>query len=142
MKKIITEKFVAEDGKEFYDEKSCLEYEALLKLAEATKKTIEKTIQLRNQDINGFMPPDGDEWDSDSDHSWFRVNNQEELDFLIDTYELQETSHLKPKEFPTLIHFETSCESDEIRTSTFDECLGYITEFLVLSDLGYSLKKD
>ena len=91
--------YIALDGKEFDDEKKCIEYEKKL------DKLDNAISSLRIYEYNNYLPiTNSDEW-RDCDVHWFRVNNEDDYAAIYDYYDSHSTTDYfrEPTSYPTLM---------------------------------------
>ena len=94
--------YTAEDGKEFFSERECREYENQTLLA----PKIAAAEKLRIEELNGVIPlVDYEAVAEYSTYSWYEVKNEEEYEVLDDAYG---GDVCVPKNYPEIICMEST----------------------------------
>lgn len=73
--------FIADDGMEFYNEHSCVEYEKDMK-----RRVLEEELEkFEIKEARDYIPPSVDASDC-SDYYWYRVQNNQQRELLNERY--------------------------------------------------------
>ena len=154
MKEIIITKYEAFDGKTFFNKEKCEEYEEKIKMDRKTKRAnfekLKSMMVTKVKEIVENVCPItetdmGDAWN----FTWFKIENQEQLDFLKQFvgYDYKDYNNNIEK-FPTYVCVETDVydkgyfmeTEEEIEGSymyTFDSCISETKEFF--NRFGYKV---
>lgn len=96
--------YIAENGKEFNDERDCMRYENELRVRENNNKV----DKYRDRDLDDMIPIHYDDsFSSFNSYIWFKLNNKEEF---TDLDEVFESRCDEPKSYPSYICIE--CEGN------------------------------
>lgn len=75
--------YIADDGKEFDDERKCKEYEKKCKL-----RVIEPKFEaMKIKELNGIAPLTENEEFPERDFWWFNLNTEEDYDLIVNYYD-------------------------------------------------------
>lgn len=114
--------FMANDGKQFGTEQECLDYEAQLEERE------KRRTQLLIPELNGVLPAATNlGYCEDDDFSWYRLNSEDDFEFLNEYYE---DDLNEPGSYPEIICVQEQYDHDENLSYLLTDIISDLNRFL------------
>lgn len=121
MVKQIVKTYIAEDGKEFSNERDCKNYETNLQLEKQLEEI--KPLLIHKDD---FIPCNGSENYEGHLYRWYKVESQDQLNKVNELY----NTGFEAANFPEFINIEQAEEFDfDSYGTTLTDCKEYVTRF-------------